>query len=41
VILKRPFGVDKDVVDVSDDGDVEKVSEYVVDKLLTRCGGIG
>jgi hypothetical protein len=37
MILERSFGIDKNVVDISDDGDIEKVSKCVVDELLTRC----
>jgi hypothetical protein len=39
MILERPFYVDKNVVDIGDNSDVEKVSKYIVDELLIgyRC----
>jgi hypothetical protein len=37
VVLERPFCVDENVVDVGDNGDVEKVSECVINELLTGC----
>jgi hypothetical protein len=39
VILERPFYIDENVVDISDNGDVEKVPKCIVNELLIgyRC----